>query len=107
MHAEANQGSGMTAGPHDYGEIYLTARSAGGRESIRYSTTTIDAGAEVHVMTGALELERAIRLRGVPIAPHAVGALIVVGPNVSLWALVRGWLRERKRAQAAITWRAS
>lgn len=98
MHAEANQGSGMKAGPRDYGDLYLTGRNPGSVEPCAvFRSTTRDAHHDVHVMTASLELEQAIRLRGVPIAPHAVGALIVVGPNVSLWTLVVGWLRERKR----------
>lgn len=87
----------------DFGQLYLFGRNPGHEKPcITYSSTTQNAGHDAHVMTGSLELEQAVRLRGVKIAPHAIGALIVVGPNVSLWALVTGWLRERKRAFAAI-----
>lgn len=93
----------MSASRTDYGDLHVIGRDAGAEHPcVRFSSTTPDAGAEVSLMTNYLELERAHRLRGVVIAPHAVGSLIVVSPNVSVWTLVRGFLKERARARAAI-----
>lgn len=86
----------------DYGDIWIVGRSPQHlKPNARYSSTTPDAPAEVSIMTNYLELESAQRLRGVVIPPHAVGSLIVVSPGVSLWALIRGFLKERPRARKA------
>lgn len=96
-------GAQHTPGPTDFGYIHLQAANPGDeRPCAMFSTTTIDAHAETHVMTGCLELERAARLRDVRFPPHAVGALVVVGPNVSLWRLVHGYFKARVKARAAI-----
>jgi hypothetical protein len=86
----------------DCGTIYYRAVHADGSLAGGGSTTTFHPGDELHVMSAALEMERASR-RGVRFPPHAIGALIVMPPDVPILALLRHWLRERRRAIAART----
>ncbi len=71
-----------------------------GTPEVRHSTTSFNVLKETSLLDSFLELERAHRLRQVPIAPHAIGALVVVSPDVSLWTFVRSWWAARRTAKA-------
>ncbi|HEY8361041.1 MAG TPA: hypothetical protein VIL30_26580 [Ramlibacter sp.] len=82
------------------GTIRYVATHADGSLAGCGTTSTFHPGDELHVMSGALELERASK-RGVRIPPHALGSLIVMAPDAPFWTVVRTWWRERRRALTA------
>ena len=59
----------------DANTIYVTAYGAEGQRTSTYTTTSFDTHHEVNVMTGALELERAVRMRNVQFKPFKLGSL--------------------------------
>lgn len=82
------------------GTIYWRAAHADGTYASGGTTSTFHPNDEAHVMSAALEMERASK-RGVRFPPHAIGALVVMPPDVPLRALLRHWWKERARALAA------
>lgn len=69
-----------------------------GTPEISHTTTSFNVHKETGLLDSFLELERAHRLRQVRIEPHAVGALVVVSPNVSVWRLLWKWWAARRSA---------
>jgi hypothetical protein len=89
----------MDANIRDYGTIHYKATNGDGTTAVIGSTTTFHPHDEMHVMSAALEIERAVR-RGVRVPPHAIGALIVMAPDAPLLEVLRRWGRARRDALA-------
>lgn len=85
--------------PRRYGTIEFSAWHADGELAMRGTISTNDAHGETLVMRAALEVERASR-RGVRVPPRALGALIVMAPDASLWSLLCTWRAARRAALA-------
>jgi hypothetical protein len=83
---------------NEFGWIRYAATNPDGSLASSGSTTSMDPGYELEIMSRYLEAERASRLRGVKFGPHAIGGLVVCAADVPLLQLLRGWLKERRRA---------
>jgi len=71
-----------------------------GTPEVRHVTSSFNVHKETSLLDSFLELERAHRLRKVRMAPYAVGALVIVSPDVPLWLLLWKWWSARRKAAA-------